>query len=130
DDVGPLEEATAAALQGYDGPVAVMSFNPHSVASLADLCPGVPRGITTSAYAAADWPLLPAATREHLARIEAVDDLGASFISHAHTDLGSERVQELKRQGLTILCWTIRSPSEAAKALRIADNITFEGYLP
>lgn len=34
-DVGPLEAAAVQALRCYDGPVALMSFNPHSVAALA-----------------------------------------------------------------------------------------------
>jgi hypothetical protein len=39
-------------------------------------------------------------------------------------------VAELKAQGANILCWTIRSPEAEAEARRIADNVTFEGYLP
>ena len=35
-DVGPLEARVAALLAGYAGPAALMSFNPHSVAALAD----------------------------------------------------------------------------------------------
>ena len=38
-NVGPLEDATIKALAGYNGDVALMSFNPHSVAALADLAP-------------------------------------------------------------------------------------------
>jgi glycerophosphoryl diester phosphodiesterase len=60
---GRLEAATAAALRGYAGPVAVMSFNPASVAHMARLAPDLPRGITTSAYDPEDWA--PAA-RRHL----------------------------------------------------------------
>ena len=37
DNIGPLEASTAAALKGYDGPVAVMSYNPHAVARMAQL---------------------------------------------------------------------------------------------
>ena len=29
-----------------------------------------------------------------------------------------------------ILCWTVRSPSEEAKALKLCSNITFEGFFP
>ena len=32
--IGPLEHAAAEALAGYYGPVALMSFNPHSVCLL------------------------------------------------------------------------------------------------
>jgi len=36
--VGALETAVAQAVDGYAGPLALMSFNPHSVASLRVLC--------------------------------------------------------------------------------------------
>ena len=127
-DVGPLEAATAQVLAGYAGPIAVMSFNPHAVAAFHRHAPGVPVGLTTSAYTAADWPLLPAKTRAHLAGIPDFDRLGASFISHEAADLGSARVAALKAQGAAILCWTIRTPEAEAEARKIAQNITFEGY--
>ncbi|MEO0381198.1 MAG: glycerophosphodiester phosphodiesterase family protein, partial [Pseudomonadota bacterium] len=38
DQIGLLEAATAAALHRYGGPVGLMSFNPHSVARMAELC--------------------------------------------------------------------------------------------
>ena len=40
--VGPLEKATARALQDYRGDIALMSFNPHSVAALAE-CAAIAR---------------------------------------------------------------------------------------
>ncbi len=67
-NVGPLEQAVVDALQGYDGPVAVMSFNPNSVAAIASLSPDTPRGIVTSAYRTEDWPLLADATLRPAAR--------------------------------------------------------------
>lgn len=127
-DIGPLEIATAHALVGYDGPVAVMSFNPYAVAAFAAAAPGVPHGLTTCAYQPHDWPLLPAAVFERLREIPDYDRVGASFISHRASDLTRPRVAELKALGANILCWTIRSAQEEARARRIADNITFEGY--
>ena len=32
-------------------------------------------------------------------------------------------------QGVPLLCWTIRSPEAEGAARRVADNVTFEGYL-
>ena len=125
---GRLESAIAAALADYAGPVAVMSFNPHSVVKMAELAPRVPRGLTTSAYDPPDWAPLPAATCDRLRGIPDYDRTGASFLSHEAADLARPRVAELKAQGAVILCWTIRSPQEEAKARRIADNVTFEGY--
>lgn len=127
--VGPLEEATANVLAGYEGPLAVMSFNPHSVAAFRAAAPQVPVGLTTSAYLAEDWPLLPAAVRDHLRTIPDYDRVGASFISHEAADLDAPRVSTLKRQGAAILCWTIRSAEAEAAARKVAQNVTFEGYL-
>ena len=128
EDIGPLEAAVANALTGYDGPVAVMSFNPHSVAEMARLAPDLPRGLTTSAYSAEDWPLLPNATRERLRGIPDFDRIDAAFISHQASDLASPHVARLKSEGVPVLCWTIRSPEAEVEARRIADTITFEGY--
>lgn len=128
DNIGPLEQATAMALGHYDGPVALMSFNPHSVARMGALCPDIPRGIVTSAYRAADWPLNQP-TRDRLRDIPDYDRVGASFISHEVADLDRPRVADLKVQGANILCWTVRSPDQEAEARKVAQNITFEGYL-
>lgn len=127
-DVGPLEEAAAKVLAGYDGPLAVMSFNPHSVAAMARLAPGIPRGLTTSAFRMNDWKLLPKARGDELRLIPDYDRVGASFISHEAADLSNPRVAELKTKGAAILCWTIRSPEAEAEARRVAQNITFEDY--
>lgn len=125
---GRLESATATALASYSGPVAVMSFNPHSIAHMARLAPHIPRGLTTSAYDPADWAPLPAETCAHLRDIPDYDRTGSGFISHEAADLSRPRVAGLKAMGAAILCWTIRSPAAEATARQIAQNITFESY--
>lgn len=127
-NVGALERDTVRALQGYKGPVALMSFNPNSVAELARLAPHLPRGITTCAYEPS-VELLPQSVCDHLRDIPDFDRVGASFISHEAADLSRPRVAELKARGVPILCWTIRSPEQEAEARKVADNVTFEGYL-
>lgn len=126
--VGPLEAAVARTLAGYDGPLAVMSFNPHSMAEMARLAPDVPRGLTTAGFDPDHWPDLPADVRERMRTIADYDGTGASFISHEASDLARPRVAELKSGGAGILCWTIRSAEAERVARRIAHNITFEGY--
>lgn len=125
---GKLEAATAEVLKGYKGDVAVMSFNPHSIAHMARLAPHLPRGITTSAYDPDDWAPLPKEVCDRLRPIPDYDATGSSFISHEGRDLARPRVAELKAQGAAILCWTIRSAADEALARQIADNVTFEGY--
>jgi glycerophosphoryl diester phosphodiesterase len=127
--IGPLEEAAARAVAGYDGPLALMSFNPHSVARLSALCPDRPCGLVTSAYVHADWPELTATTCDRLRDIPDFDRTGASFISHEVADLGRPRVAELKARGIDVLCWTVRSEAQERQARKVAQNITFERYL-
>jgi glycerophosphoryl diester phosphodiesterase len=128
-NIGALEQATAEDAAGYGGPIAFMSFNPHSVAEMGRLLPQVPRGIVTDGYSAEDWPLVPAARRDALREIPDYDRVGACFISHQASDLGRARVAELKAGGAHVLCWTIRSPEAEAEARRVAENVTFEQYL-
>jgi glycerophosphoryl diester phosphodiesterase len=128
-DIGLLEQAVVRALDGYDGDVALMSFNPHAVAKLAELAPDIPRGIVTSAYVPVIWPEVPVDVQDRLRTIPDYDRVGACFISHEAADLDRPRVAELKAGGANILCWTIRSAAQEAKARQIVDNVTFEGYL-
>jgi len=126
--VGALENAVCSVLKGYDGDVALMSFNPHSVAACRDFAPDIPRGITTCSYPAEDWPLIPKDVRYAQARIPDFDRVGACFISHQQDDLASPHVIKLQDRGVPILCWTVRSAEIEERARKIADNITFEGY--
>lgn len=127
-NVGPLEAAVAADLAGYRGPVAVMSFNPHSMVAMAKHAPDVARGLVTCAYDAADWGLVPGPRRAALASIQDFAQSGACFISHDRRALDMAEVAALKSNGVPILCWTVRDPDQEAQAREIADNITFEGY--
>jgi glycerophosphoryl diester phosphodiesterase len=128
-DVGPLEARVAELLRRYDGPAALMSFNPHSVAAVAEAAPDRPRGLTTCAFDSADWSL-PDYRRAELAALADAERTGAAFVSHDHADLDNPALARLKREGLPVLTWTIRSPAEEAAARRVVDNITFEGYRP
>lgn len=127
-DVGPLERAVVAALAGYAGPVALMSFNPYSVTALRTAGATCPVGLVTSSYQPEHWPLLPEARRAALRAMTGIETLAPDFISHEAADLESPLVAALKARGLPVFCWTIRSPEAEAKARKIADNITFEGY--
>lgn len=127
-NIGRLEKATAEALAGYEGEVALMSFNPHSVRVMSGLCPDRARGLTTAAFGADKWPLLPKGTRDRLARIPDYEANKCSFISHEADDLDADRVQDLKRRGAHILCWTIKSQAEETAARQVAHNVTFESY--
>lgn len=119
-----LEEAVARDVSRYHGPVAVMSFDPSSIAAMADAAPAIPRGLTTMV-----WPA-DAENAHALTSIASYDRIGACFVSHRAADLGHSRIAALRDAGAAILCWTIRDPAQEAIARRVAHNITFEGYAP
>ena len=122
---GGLSAAVDAVLAGYEGPVAVMSFNPHHLVGL-----DCTRGLVTCDFSTRDWTGVPSDRLAGLAAILEADAVGASFISHDRRDLERQRVADLRAQGLSVLCWTVRSAKEEAKAREVAQNITFEGYDP
>ena len=123
-DVGALEAAVARDLAAYEGPVAVMSFNPHSVAAMRQAAPSIARGLATCAFAPEDWPGVPAERLAWLRRID-VARVGAAFVSHDARDLA--RTAGLR---VPVLAWTIRSVEAEREARRYARQITFEGYRP
>ena len=127
---GTLERAAAADIAGYDGPLALMSFNPHMVRRMAGLAPDRPRGLVTCGFAAEDWPHLPEETRDRLRAMPDYAATGCSFISHRAADLDQPRVAAIATTGAAILCWTIRSEVAERQARAVACNITFEGYRP
>ncbi len=129
-DVGPLEQRTAELLQSYRGDVAIMSFNPNAVVAMRGAAPDIARGLTTDAFRKAGWPMLPHKRALELREIPDFDRAGCSFISHSRKYLDTAPVARIKARGLPVLSWTIRNAADAAKALEIADNITFEGYIP
>lgn len=129
-DAGRLEAAVAAELADYDGPVAVMSFNPHSMARLQDQAPGVARGLVTCDFAADDWPGVDPADLAALRGIPDLERVGGSFISHDVRDLDAPAVARIAGAGHDILCWTVRSAAQEGRARDHAQGITFEGYTP
>ncbi|AXC48861.1 phosphodiesterase [Paracoccus suum] len=128
ENIGDLQDRVATVLAGYDGPVAVMSFNPETVTRFSTVAPQIASGLVSCAFSEDDWPMLDDETRTRLATLADVDRSGSSFISHDRTDLGNPAVASLKARGIPVLAWTIRTPEAEATARQIADNITFEGY--
>ncbi len=127
-DIGPLEQATAQALENYTGDIAVMSLNPFSVIALKDLCPNIPRGFTTCGYKGKSWEALPGPYLEQLRSFHYLPEMDAGFISHHHEDLQNPRIREIAAKAYDVLCWTITSQDAEVNARKVAKNVTFEGY--
>lgn len=127
---GTLEQAVAAALEHYWGPTAVMSFNPNMIYLLSDIAPHLTCGLTTCSFNKPDWPAMEIKELDRLRNIADYDHSTVTFISHEASDLMSPRVAELKKAGAQILCWTVLTHEQEKVARNVAQNITFEGFLP
>ncbi|MFQ5439289.1 MAG: glycerophosphodiester phosphodiesterase family protein [Paracoccaceae bacterium] len=129
-DTGALEAACARVLADYGGTVAAMSFNPHAMIALRKDCPWLALGLVTCDFVKQnEWFAVPIDRRRALRDMRDLARFDASFISHDRHNLASAPVARIKARGLPVLCWTVRSRSQEREARKVADNITFEGYL-
>ena len=117
--VSGLCRAVLAALEGYGGPVCVMSFNPEVGHWFARKAPGLTRGMvmTISGKAVIRNPIL-----RRMAFWRAKPD----FLAYDIRDLPSPFVAAQRRRGLPILTWTVRTAEERARAAVHADQIIYE----
>ena len=111
--------AVLETLSGYDGPVAIMSFNHWLLDDARKLGAKIPVGLTAEGS-------------EELCEVheEAVEAYQPDFVSYGIDDLPNRFVGEFRKTGKPVITWTIRSPEAAAKSALYADQITFEGFLP
>ena len=117
------------ALKNYSGDVAVMSFNPNSIAAFAKNSTDIPVGLVTDRFQVKDWPNIKQSVRSNLRNMTDLERVGACFISHNQKHLRDLKSSVFEKIDIPILCWTIQSLEAEQKARKIADNITFEGYL-
>jgi glycerophosphoryl diester phosphodiesterase len=112
--------AIRAALEGYRGPVAVMSFDPRVGYWFARHAPHVPRGlVVTEENARTLWGSL----KRHLALWQARPD----FLAYDVRDLPSRFAAAQRARGLPVATWTVRTPDLLARARTHADAPIAEG---
>lgn len=110
----------AERLKAYDGPAAIMSFEPALIAEVKAADPTLPRGLT----AHGDW-------RTAVRHFKEMLNLGVDFISYSIDDLPTPMPVIARRLfGIPLICWTVRTPKQALKAQKWTDQITFEGFSP
>ena len=117
-DAGALSRAVADALKGYEGPVAVMSFNPEVGHWFARHEPARLRGLVVTEKGK-KW-------RGWFARRLALWRSRADFLAYDIRDLPSGFAESAQRRGLRVLTWTVRSVKDRARAAEHADQIIYE----
>jgi len=134
-DLGFLSEIARLA-NLYKRPLALMSFDPAVVAAVGRLAPDIPRGIVSGAYFDDDgngwWPGSPLtdARRRALASLLESGQAAPSFYAYQVGALPTAATQRVRRQGIPLLTWTVRTEQERRMAALHADAIIFEGYDP
>lgn len=126
-----LAATVAEALRGYAGPYSIESFDPFLLAAMRrQRLPG-PLGIIVYNYDEPDWePQVRGLKRFILRHLLHWPWTRFSFISCRNTSIYLPAVRFLRARGMPVTAWTIKSPQEARAALRGADQIVFEGFMP
>jgi glycerophosphoryl diester phosphodiesterase len=117
--VGRLCLTVRRALEGYRGPVAVMSFNPEVGRWFGAHAPRITRGLVISE---ADKQGIRGRIERHLALWRARPD----FLAYDVRDLPSRFATAQRQRGLPILTWTVRGEGAETVATDYADAPIYE----
>jgi len=109
--------AVLDAIAGYDGPLALMSFDFGLLAELKAAGATVPLGLTAEGAENFD---------EH----EAAMALGLDFVSYYYQHLPNDFTTGLRDKGIPVITWTIRDAEAREISNRHGDQMTFEGFDP
>ena len=120
-----LVARAAAVLEGYAGPVAVMSFDPGVLEALRDLAPGLPRGIVAERhYEHDEWSRMSAEQKRSLAHLLHGFRTRPHFVAYRVQDLPTPAPWIARKLfGLPLLAWTVRREEDRRRAKRWADQM-------
>ncbi len=127
-----LAEAVAAELSDYAGPAAIKSFDPVPIAHLRAREAAWPLGmVAQDDYDEGEFAALAPETRLRLSRFTHAAETRPDFLSWRAADLPNPTCEFARACANTpVMTWTIRSPEEAARVEKFADQIVFEGFSP
>ncbi|MGD9784845.1 MAG: glycerophosphodiester phosphodiesterase family protein [Hyphomicrobiaceae bacterium] len=125
----------------YDGPLALMSFDPDVMAAVRGIAPGLNRGIVSGNYmlpASSDdpddhwWPdRIDKARAERLTHLLDSGPAAPHFYAYDVRALPTPVTRYVRAvQGLPLFTWTVRSPRDRDVAASAADAMIFEGFTP
>jgi glycerophosphoryl diester phosphodiesterase len=125
-----LAARAAAALSGYAGPAALMSFDPAQIAAVRKFAPPLARGLVAGGWSKDSAGIF---ARGERALAYGRDALRAhpQFIAYSVKDLPAALPLAARRlRGMPLLTWTVRSMEDRQRAQRWADQMIFEGFRP
>jgi glycerophosphoryl diester phosphodiesterase len=119
-DYRPLCRAVVRELDGYRGPVAVMSFHPGVVRWFRLHAPDIVRGLVVTEEDRSGL-------RHDLSRALAFRRGRPDFLAYDIRSLPSPFAARARAQGLPVLTWTVRDAAAERIAFAHADEVIFEG---
>ncbi|MBN4046465.1 glycerophosphodiester phosphodiesterase [bacterium AH-315-P15] len=128
--VGELEARVAKLLSTYQGPAAVQSFNPYSMAWFASNASDVVRGQLSQDFRYYDEKPMPDFQRFLLRHMLLNVVSRPHFVAYDCEALPAIGPGAARKLGLPLLCWTVKSLEMQAQIRPYADNIIFEGFRP
>jgi glycerophosphoryl diester phosphodiesterase len=117
--VAPLCRAVASALDGNQGPVGVMSFNPQVGAWFARHAPNVLRGLVVTEHG-------KRGLRGRIERRLFLWRARPDFLACDVRDLPSRFAERARARCMPVYTWTVRSDPDRARGAAHADQIIFE----
>ncbi|MGI9406218.1 MAG: glycerophosphodiester phosphodiesterase family protein [Hyphomicrobiaceae bacterium] len=127
-----LAHAVAPGVNVYNGPLALMSFDPRMMRVARTACPGIPCGLVSGAYTNRAWD--PGAgnafSRFALRHMLTAGIARPSFINYDISVISAWAPRLARRLGFPVLTWTVRTPHDRKMAARWADAMVFEGFVP
>jgi glycerophosphoryl diester phosphodiesterase len=118
DDSG-FVEAVLEVLEGYQGEVALMSFDHWLLRELKALKAPYPLGLTAGGNKPEEFQIHEKAMK-----------LGLDFISYFYADLPNPFITAEREKGITVITWTVRDEKAVKHSFENADQMTFEGFDP
>ncbi|MBY5587940.1 glycerophosphodiester phosphodiesterase [Rhizobium leguminosarum] len=118
DDEG-FAEAVLEVLEGYEGKVALMSFDHWLLRDLKALGSPYPLGLTANGN-----------TQEEFKTHAKAMEIGLDFISYYYDDLPNAFITREREKGIPVITWTVRDEEARRRTFANADQMTFEGFDP
>ncbi|WP_275790954.1 glycerophosphodiester phosphodiesterase [Pararhizobium gei] len=118
DDEG-FADAVLDTLEGYEGKVALMSFDHWLLKDLKALDAPYPLGLTAGGNQPEAYRINEDAMR-----------IGLDFVSYFYADLPNPFITAQRALGRPVITWTVRDQAGVDHSYRHADQMTFEGFDP
>jgi glycerophosphoryl diester phosphodiesterase len=122
----------AEVLSSYSGPVVGMSFDPDQVLALRQIAPHLPRGIVAQRdYDDDYWKKLTREQRDIMLYLRHGFRTEPHFVAFWVNQLPAPAPWIARNIfGCPLLAWTVRTSEQRERALRYADQMIFEGFVP